>query len=198
MMAMRWIQFVRVMKWYFLIGNMIFLSSRAWGVTYPSQGQSREAAGRYFLLSQNPGLDEQEYNLAPSIGLGFGRSYGSGSGSQFQSSGTMIASGILAFIPGFGVGHAVQGRWAHDGWRYTFGELGSVGIMALGAVGKNGELFVAGALGFIYFKVAEIVSIFGGSHMPGLRWLASNSTPCQLTHGAQDSSPWAWCFQKRI
>ena len=31
--------------------------------------------------------------------------------------------GVLGVLPGFGIGHAVQGRWKDKGWIFTAGEL---------------------------------------------------------------------------
>ena len=34
--------------------------------------------------------------------------------------------GVLGVLPGFGIGHAVQGRWMEKGWIFTAGEVVSV------------------------------------------------------------------------
>ena len=33
------------------------------------------------------------------------------------------AGGALSILPGFGIGHAVQGRWREKGWIFTAGEV---------------------------------------------------------------------------
>lgn len=33
------------------------------------------------------------------------------------------AGGVLGTLPGFGIGHAVQGRWMEKGWIFTAGEI---------------------------------------------------------------------------
>lgn len=43
------------------------------------------------------------------------------------------AGGVaLNWLFGFGVGHAVQGRWGERGWIFTLGELGSVAAIVYG------------------------------------------------------------------
>ena len=42
-----------------------------------------------------------------------------------------VAGGMLSILPGFGVGHAVQGRWLRDyGWIFTAGQVAS--LMGIG------------------------------------------------------------------
>jgi len=45
------------------------------------------------------------------------------SGSKTISNGRYIGGGIAAIIPGWGIGHAVQGRWMEKGWMFTAGNL---------------------------------------------------------------------------
>ncbi|MBS1968774.1 MAG: hypothetical protein JSU04_00610 [Bdellovibrionales bacterium] len=81
-----------------------------------------------------------------------------------------IAGGLLSIYPGFGIGHAVQGRYTDKGWIFTAGELGSIGLMIAGAgdcwnssSSSNGQTcngggaIVFGVLGFVGFRVWEIV-----------------------------------------
>lgn len=46
--------------------------------------------------------------------------------------GQYIGGGILAVFPGFGVGHAVQGRWSDNGWIFTVGEIAATGLVIYG------------------------------------------------------------------
>lgn len=39
-----------------------------------------------------------------------------------------LLGGLLGTIVGFGSGHAVQGRWRHDGWPYTLTQVGGAGL----------------------------------------------------------------------
>ena len=48
------------------------------------------------------------------------------------SLGQYITGGILAYVAGFGIGHAVQGRWNERGWIFTVGEVGSLGVLFYG------------------------------------------------------------------
>jgi hypothetical protein len=46
-----------------------------------------------------------------------------------------VISGILGTYPGFGIGHAIQGRWRERGWIFTAGEIGTIMVGAASAVG---------------------------------------------------------------
>ncbi len=87
-----------------------------------------------------------------------------------------VVGGVLGTYPiGFGVGHAVQGRWEDDGKIFTFGELGSAAVAAAGALGcmerRDGDdhwdcsslesgLIVLGAVGFVGLRIWEIVDVW--------------------------------------
>ncbi|MBK7962192.1 MAG: hypothetical protein IPK04_14030 [Bdellovibrionales bacterium] len=51
------------------------------------------------------------------------------------STGPYITGGILASTIGFGIGHAVQGRWADKGWIFTATE--SLGLVMLSAAAST-------------------------------------------------------------
>jgi|SRR5665647_2668115 len=89
------------------------------------------------------------------------------------SIGRYVTGGILSYAIGFGVGHAVQGRWNDQGWIYTVGE-GAAGVaimyglsQAIGGRGgfdgnternRRGERYLIG--GFLVlagFRVWEVV-----------------------------------------
>lgn len=103
-----------------------------------------------------------------------------------------IIGGILGTYPiGLGIGHAVQGRWSQKGWIFTAGELGSIGVLLVGALGcvddeaENGfngkddcsdlnkALIVTGAIGFIGFRIWEAVDVWAAppSHNKKVREL---------------------------
>lgn len=42
------------------------------------------------------------------------------------SRGQYIAGGVLGTIPGFGIGHAIQGRYTEKGWIFTLSQLASL------------------------------------------------------------------------
>ncbi|MBA3456160.1 MAG: hypothetical protein H0T42_23880 [Deltaproteobacteria bacterium] len=46
--------------------------------------------------------------------------------------GKYITGGILSYVVGFGVGHAVQGRWGEKGWIFTVGEAASMTAIIYG------------------------------------------------------------------
>lgn len=48
------------------------------------------------------------------------------------STGEHIGGGVAALFLGFGIGHAVQGRWMDRGWIFTLGETASVGLVIYG------------------------------------------------------------------
>lgn len=79
-----------------------------------------------------------------------------------------IVGGILATYPlGFGIGHAVQGRYSDKGWIFTAGELASIAVMFAGfgdcSYSSNryescsGGLVVLGAFAFVGFRIWEAI-----------------------------------------
>lgn len=91
-----------------------------------------------------------------------------------------IIGGILGTYPiGLGLGHAVQNRWSEQGWKFTAGELGSIGLVLAGALGcaddtiestvdsgepecsdLEGALIVTGVISYIGFRIWEIVDVW--------------------------------------
>lgn len=85
-----------------------------------------------------------------------------------------VTGGILGTYPiGFGVGHAIQGRWSQDGWIFTAGELISVAAIVGGLLGCVDNAFDdqkcsdvertlvgAGVIGFFGFRIWEIVDVW--------------------------------------
>lgn len=85
-----------------------------------------------------------------------------------------ITGGILGTYPiGFGIGHAVQGRWTQGGWIFTAGEVGSLGLLLAGIAGcvdnafnsdncSGGEaaLITTGIIGFVGFRIWEIIDVW--------------------------------------
>ena len=49
------------------------------------------------------------------------------------SQGRYIAGGVVATVAGFGIGHAIEGRYFPLGFIYSVGEAGSVGLIVAGA-----------------------------------------------------------------
>src|SRR5512140_558304 len=54
------------------------------------------------------------------------------------SGGRYLGGGMAAVFFGFGVGHAVQGRWLDQGWIFTFGEPAAFGVMMAGILSSLG------------------------------------------------------------
>ena len=81
-----------------------------------------------------------------------------------------VTGGILSIYPGFGIGHAVQGRYTDKGWIFTTGEAisATVAIVGLGQCGitsgitssnqcSGNSMILAGTVEFLGFKIWEIV-----------------------------------------
>ena len=51
--------------------------------------------------------------------------------------GGYITGGILSYVLGFGIGHAVQGRWTEKGWIFTAGEVASITAILYGVSQAN-------------------------------------------------------------
>lgn len=68
------------------------------------------------------------------------------------SIGKYLTGGVLSTFIGFGVGHAVQGRWKSRGWMFTVGESVAVAVSLYGAArccgpaGHKEEYAVVGGL----------------------------------------------------
>ena len=125
------------------------------------------------------------------------------------STGRYVAGGILGTYPiGFGIGHAIQGRWSEQGWIFTAGELGSV-AMLLGGLssclkgdaddffddcsGGENALITVGLIGFIGFRIWEIVDVWAvpPSHNKKHRELQEyiNKAPEKTTKASLTLSP---------
>lgn len=84
-----------------------------------------------------------------------------------------IVGGILGTYPlGFGIGHGIQGRWSEQGQIFTWGELGSLGVVVAAVSGClstteawncssfEEALILTGAIGFIGLRLWEIVDVW--------------------------------------
>jgi proteasome assembly chaperone (PAC2) family protein len=87
-----------------------------------------------------------------------------------------VIGGIIGTYPiGFGVGHAIQNRWSDNGWIFTAGEVGSVILVAAGAMKcidkisqsqggctgtDGGTLLTIGIVGFVGFRIWEILDVW--------------------------------------
>jgi len=91
--------------------------------------------------------------------------------------GRYVTGGVLSIYPGFGIGHAVQGRYAEKGWIFTAGEaaFATIAIIGLGECGmtsaissqndcKGNDKILVGLAGFTGFKIWEMVDAWYGPH----------------------------------
>lgn len=80
-----------------------------------------------------------------------------------------VAGGILSIYPGFGIGHAVQGRYTDKGWIFTTGEAISTAVVISGLIDcgtstvissskecSGKDKMLVGTVGFLGFKIWEI------------------------------------------
>ncbi len=89
---------------------------------------------------------------------------------------------ILAFYPGFGIGHAVEGRYLHRGWIFTLSEAGSLAIASSGvescaSIEGDCGAVVIGILGFLGFKVWEFVDGIVGPIRDNRQYLKLQTRP---------------------
>lgn len=107
-----------------------------------------------------------------------------------------VIGGVLGTWPlGLGIGHAIQGRYTEKGWIFTVGELGSMAVMmagvgdCIGRIGSNdncsnsGGLILLGAMGFVGFRIWEIIDVWvaPGEHNRRYRELRSRANGEELT-----------------
>lgn len=87
-----------------------------------------------------------------------------------------VAGGITGTVLGFGSGHAIVGKYKEMGWLYTVGEVGFLGLLAVGRKksitdtvesglngnydGSNYALMLTGYVGFFATKLGEIFDIW--------------------------------------
>jgi hypothetical protein len=88
-----------------------------------------------------------------------------------------VGGGVVALLFGWGIGHAIQGRWSQKGYIFTLGEGVSAGFMVWGMVGLLGDCFegcseqredryvllmAGGAIAASVFRIWEIYDAFAG------------------------------------
>ena len=86
--------------------------------------------------------------------------------------GQYIAGGVIGTVFGFGIGHAVQGRWTKTGWIHTALQVGATGVLVAGYMplivaflsdtkgNNNVVLSVIGSIVLLGAKVWEIVDVW--------------------------------------
>lgn len=81
--------------------------------------------------------------------------------------------GVLGIYPGFGLGHAVQGRWLERGWMMTAGELvsgvvalhgavtcGTVALLSSSKQSSGCDRAAVGAFSFLAFRIWETIDVW--------------------------------------
>ena len=103
--------------------------------------------------------------------------YNKGSGMRMTtiSQGAYVGGGVLGTVFGFGIGHAVQGRWLKTGWVHTVLQGASVAVLGLQAPGqiyaltrgggwnvRDGKdaLALIASLVFLTDKIWEIIDVW--------------------------------------
>ena len=83
-----------------------------------------------------------------------------------------IIGGVIGTYPiGLGLGHAIQGRWSEQGYIYTWGQLGSLAAIVLGAgscidgdnwecTGAEQALITIGVISYVGLRLWEIVDVW--------------------------------------
>lgn len=116
------------------------------------------------------------------------------------STGKYITGGVLGSILGFGIGHAVQGRWQQKGYIFTIGQ--SAGLLAFTTgfaqcLKDNSEntatdcsssqksLMLAGYGAMIGFHIWEIVDVWTGARPVSQESQASAMILPTANNGAQ-------------
>lgn len=75
---------------------------------------------------------------------------------------------VVSVLPGFGLGHVVQGRWRERGWIFTVGEVVAFGFIAAAAVESDlaaplvGVMAVVGWGGYLGLRVWEVTDAVTG------------------------------------
>lgn len=93
------------------------------------------------------------------------------------SIGKYVTGGVLSYVLGFGIGHAVQGRWSERGWIFTAGEVASLTAILYGIAQidhnhydpeypsenhdrqnrRGGQYAIAGIVGLLAFRAWGVV-----------------------------------------
>lgn len=101
------------------------------------------------------------------------------------SSGQTIGGGAVAWILGFGAGHAVQGRYEDVGWKFTLGEAASVAGIIVGLsialdhesrypsdTGEN--ILVASFVSLAVLRIWETIDAFTGPGQHNQKYRAAH------------------------
>jgi hypothetical protein len=90
-----------------------------------------------------------------------------------------VTGSLLAVVPGFGLGHAVQGRYQYKGMIFTLTELGSIAVL-YGPTGDGG--LGIGLISLLGFKVWEFIDAVVGSERDNIRYRQLQSLALETGH----------------
>jgi hypothetical protein len=123
---------------------------------------------------------------------------------------TYIIGGIIGTYPGFGLGHAIQGRWRDRGWIYTLGETAGVLVAGAGLINCFGDTaenddcdrsaIKVGMGTYIGFKLVEIYDVWVGGarhrerydRLRGRIEKTSSWSPLLKSQGGGLAFAWRW------
>ena len=95
-------------------------------------------------------------------------------GTISMTGGQYVAGGIVSVLVPFGLGHAIQGRWSTDGWKFTVFPLASLGLA--GAACMNGhncwDAFTLGMFAIGVGRIWEMVDAWATPTGYGDRYYA--------------------------
>lgn len=94
----------------------------------------------------------------------------------YISDGQHVGGGLVGTFFGFGLGHAVQGRWSEKGWMFTVGESAGIGLVMYGLIdcieddyydeyGDDDCAWGSIAIGMValsVFRIWELVDVWAG------------------------------------
>ena len=103
----------------------------------------------------------------------------------------LVVGGVAGTFIGFGLGHAIQGRFGDSGWVYLVGEGAGLGFAAFAGCqvpsggSCNSMLLALGMVTYMGFHVAEIIDVWRGppTHGPQL-YALPHANPRGKTDGA--------------
>jgi hypothetical protein len=102
----------------------------------------------------------------------------------YPDPGRSLGGVILSVIPGFGVGHLLQGRWLSRGWIFTLGQIAAMSALIYGhdrAVDEcepdvrcsstGVKIYAGGFIAFAGFWVGSVVDAYLVPKLATRRWM---------------------------
>lgn len=121
-----------------------------------------------------------------------------------------VIGGIVGTYPGFGLGHAIQGRWLDRGWIFTLGETAGILVAGAGIINRLGDsgserdcdrtAITVGMGTYLGFKIVEIFDVWigGARHLERYNRLrgriekTSSWSPFMKPQGGGLAYAWRW------